>query len=70
MRFMVTGLRFKQSAIDHSIFIQKMETMHTIVSVATDDMAITSEHLADVKRFKNELHCYWRISNKGSSPGS
>ena len=37
----------------------------TVVTVAMDDMAITSKQLADVERFKTELHCYWGISNNG-----
>ena len=40
-RVFTKELGFKQSAIDHSVFYQKTGDEHTIVAVATDDMAVT-----------------------------
>ena len=39
----VNKLGFKKSAVDHSVFYRRMKDEHTIVAVATDDMAITSK---------------------------
>jgi hypothetical protein len=65
MKVLVTDLGFKRSAVDHLICLRRTTDEHSIVAVATDDMAITSKQTADVKRFKSELWQYWEISDKG-----
>ena len=65
MKVLVTDLGFKQSAVDHSIFLRQTVDKHSIVAVATDDMAVTSKRTANVERFKSELRQYWEISDKG-----
>ena len=58
-------LGFKKSAMDHSVFYHRTKDEHTIVAVATDDMAITSKRLEDVEKLKWELHQHWKISDLG-----
>ena len=58
-------LGFKKSAVDHSVFYRRTKDEHTIVAVATDDMAITSKRLEDVEKLKRELCQHWKISNLG-----
>ena len=38
---------------------------HTIVAVATDDIVITSKHLADIMRFKSDLSGHWDLNDLG-----
>ena len=38
----VNKLGFKNSAVDHSVFYRRTKDEHTVITVATDDMAITS----------------------------
>jgi hypothetical protein len=64
-KVLVTNLGFKRSAVDHSIFLRRTMDEHSIVAIATDDMAVTSKRTADVKKFKSELQRYWEISDKG-----
>ena len=61
----VNKLRFKKSAVNHSVFYQRMKDEHTIVVVATDDMAISLKWLQDVEKLKDELHQHWKISDLG-----
>ena len=56
---------FKQSAIDHSVFYWKNAEEHTIVAVATDDMAVMSKRKVDAKRFKLDVKRLWDIPNHG-----
>ena len=42
-----------------------MKEEHTVVVVATDDMAITSKRLQDVEKLKDELCQHWKISDLG-----
>jgi Reverse transcriptase (RNA-dependent DNA polymerase) len=41
-RVLIKELGFNRSAIDHSVFIRRSEGEHTVIAVATDDMALTS----------------------------
>ena len=52
-RAFIKELGFKRSGIDHSIFYKRKGEEHTIVAVATDDMAITSGRPADAEAFKS-----------------
>ena len=61
---------FKQSAIDHSVFYQRSSEEHTIVAVATDDMAVTSKRKVDAKQFKSKVKEFWEITNHGPINGS
>ena len=61
----ITNLGFKRSAVDHSVFYRRTSDEHSIVAVATDDMAVTSKRLGDVIKFKSELRRFWEISDKG-----
>ena len=56
---------FKRSAIDHSVFYRRSKLEHTIVAVATDDMAVTSKRAVDAKNFKSEIKKYWEITDHG-----
>ena len=38
---------------------------HTIVAVATNDIMITSKHLADIMRFKSDLSGHWDLNDLG-----
>ena len=38
---------------------------HTIVAVATDDIMITSKHLANIMRFKSDLSGHWDLNDLG-----
>ena len=42
-RVFTKELEFKRSQIDHSVFYHQVGKEHTIVAVATDDMAVTSK---------------------------
>ena len=43
LKVFVKEMGFKQSAIDHSVFYQQSAEEHTIVAIATDDMAVMSK---------------------------
>ena len=58
-------LGFKKSAVDHSVFYQRTKDEHTVVVVATGDMAISSKRLQDVDKLKNKLRQHWKISDLG-----
>ena len=64
-RVLIKELGFTRSAVDHSVFFRRSDDEHTIVAVATDDMAVTSKHVEDATRFKSELKRYWDITNNG-----
>ena len=38
---------------------------HTIVAVATDDMALTTKHPVDAVKFKSEIRNFWDITDHG-----
>ena len=59
----IRELGFKRSAADHSVFYQHAADEHTIIAVATDDMAVTSKHKADAENFKAKIKQYWEITD-------
>ena len=65
MRVFVENLGFKRSKADHSVFCSKEGDEHTVVAVATDDMAVTSKRKMDIKKFKTEIKKHWDITNNG-----
>ena len=46
-RVLITEMEFKCSGIDHSVFYKRKGKKHTIVAVATDNMAVTSKCAVD-----------------------
>ena len=61
----LNNLGFKRSAIDHSVFFKRKGEEHTIVAVATDDMAVTSKRPEDARRFKDDIRKHWDITDHG-----
>jgi len=61
----ISDLGFKQSGVDHSVFIWKFDEEHTVIAVATDDMAVTSKRMSDVIRFKSKLWEHFDITDLG-----
>ena len=41
--------------VDQLVFIQKRNEEHTIITIATDDMAVTTKRAIDVKNFKQNI---------------
>ena len=64
-RVFLEEMNFKQSAIDHSIFYKRTGEEHTIIAVATDDMAVTTSQKEDATRFKAEIRKHWAITDNG-----
>ena len=64
-KVMVGELGFKRSALDHSVFYRRSEEEHTVVAVATDDMALTSKRASDIVKLKSEISQYWQITDGG-----
>jgi len=54
-RVFLKELGFTRSGVDHSVFYRLSGDEHTIVAVATDNMAVTSKRKADAERFKSEI---------------
>ena len=61
----VKNLGSKRSKADHLVFYQKRGEEHTVVMVATDDMAVTLKRKQDVQKFKSEIMKHWDITNNG-----
>jgi hypothetical protein len=64
-RVFLKELGFKRSAIDHSVFYRREREEHTIVAVATDDMAVTSKRAVDAETFKSKIKGFWEITDHG-----
>jgi len=64
-KVMVGELGFKQSVLDHSVFYRRSTEEHTVVAVATDDMALTSKRASDIAKLKSEISQYWQITDGG-----
>ena len=62
---LMKDLGFACSAVDHSVFFQWSSDEHTVIVVATDNMAVTSKHPEDIVRFKEEIRRYWEITDNG-----
>jgi hypothetical protein len=48
-----------------SVFIRKFNEEHTVIAVATDDMAVTSKRMSDVIRFTSKLREHFDITDLG-----
>jgi len=64
-RVLIKELSFKRSAADHPVFYQRTANKHTIIAVATDDMAVSSKWKADIKNFKAKISEHWEITDNG-----
>jgi hypothetical protein len=64
-KVMVNKLGFKRSALDHSVFCRKHNEEHTVVAVATDDMALTSKQKSNITKLKSEISQHWEITDGG-----
>ena len=64
-RVFLDKMGFTRSSIDHSVFFRQSGEEHTIVAVATDNMAITSKMKSDAERFKTEIKKFWEITDHG-----
>ena len=62
---LIKDLGFTHSAVDHSVFFQHSPDKHTIITVAMDNMAVTSKQAVDITRFKADIQRYWEITNNG-----
>ena len=62
---LVKDLGFTRSAVDHSVFFRCSSNEHTIITVATNDMAVTSKQAEDITGFKANIQCYWEITDNG-----
>ena len=59
----IDELGFWQSAVDHSIFYRRSKEEHTIVVVATDNMALTLKQATDIEKFKSKLGRHFEITD-------
>ena len=62
---LIKDLGFTHSTVDHSVSFQHSPNKHTIIAVATDDIAVTSKQAEDITRFKADIQCYWEITYNG-----
>ena len=58
-------IEFKRSTIDRLVFCQRTGEEHIIVTVATDDMAVTLKRSVDAERFKSDVKCFFDITDHG-----
>ena len=52
---LIKDLGFTCSAVDHLVFFWHLSDKHTIITVAMDDMAVTSKQAEDITRFKADI---------------
>ena len=64
-RVFIKELGFHRLAANHSVFYRRTPVEHTIIAVATDDMAVTSKWSEDTKNFKSEIKLFWEITDNG-----
>ena len=62
---LVKDLGFTCSAVDHLVFFQHFSNKHMIITVATNNMAVTSKRAEDITRFKADIQHYWEITDNG-----
>ena len=51
--------------IDHLVYYRRKGEEHTIIAVATDDMALTLKCAEDAQYFKSEIKRFWDITDHG-----
>ena len=64
-RVFMHDLGITQSSTDHLVFYRMHGDEHIVVAMATDDIVITSKHLADVTKFKSNLSAHWDLNDLG-----
>ena len=64
-KVLMKDMGFKRSCIDHSVFYKKEGHEHTIITVATDNMAVTSRRKSDTMKFKSNVRQHWEITDHG-----
>ena len=67
---LINDLKFKWSAVDHSVFYQWNQVEHTVIVIATEGMAIISKQIEDVKKFKQDIiigKSWTMVKSNGSS---
>ena len=62
-RVLIKELGFMRLSSDHSVFVCHTSDEHTIIAVATDDMAVTSKRAADAEKFKQNIRRFWDITD-------
>ena len=65
-RVLIKELGFNCSAANHSVFFRRTEGEHTIIAVATDNMALTSKQAVNAEKFKKNIQKYWAITDHGA----
>ena len=65
VRAMIKEMGFRQSRIDHLVFYCHAGEEHTIIVVATDNMAVTSKRMVDTEKFKSIIKTFWDITDHG-----
>jgi len=64
-RIFIKELGFVRSAADHSVFHRRTVNDHTVIVVATDNMAVTSKQAVDAIKFKAGIRKFWEITDNG-----
>ena len=64
-KVLVGKLGFKRSALNHSVFYRCYDEEHTVVAVATNDMALMSKWAVDIVKLKSEIRQHWEITDGG-----
>ena len=65
MKVFVENLGFMRSKANHLVFYCQKGEEHTVVAVATNDMAVTSKRKVDIEKFKKEIRKHWEITDNG-----
>jgi hypothetical protein len=56
---------FTRSQVDQAVYFRREAEEHTVITVSVDDMAVTSQHLKHIVRFKAQLRERFEISDLG-----
>ena len=64
-RVLMGELGFKRSAADHLVFFHQAKDEHVIITVATDNMAVTSKRAVDAEKFKRNIKTFRDITDHG-----
>jgi hypothetical protein len=58
-------IRFSRSQVDQAVYFKRTSNEHTVITVSVDDMAVTSKYLKHIKKFKDQLHECFEITDIG-----
>ena len=67
LKVFMNEMDFKWSAIDYSVFYWRTSEEHTIVAIATDDIAVTSKQRMDIECFKSKIKEFWDMTNRSQT---